>query len=1126
MSNIQDPTAQTGVSLNDLAAKVIPAAMDLPDRITLFRSRPDLFSENPSAATRRTAQWIQTLATDTNGLETRLQELGITPSELPLILGDVRADDLESPSWWSVCEEVLSQPLQEEDGPLPTRTYLTPMGIESEDTLPIPFEHVFCAWIDVATQRLRAQVPTLDTIIGAAVLQKEQRGLLENLSLIARHIFLERFALAKASGYDSNDILAGLLSSTPPRDLYCKIVQDSIADGTAALMEDFPAFARLIATRVECWVRTLAEFAERLDADRAELEQTFSPDSKLGALVGGGRGISDSHNGGRAVVVCKFENGIKIVYKPRSMSIDVAWTSLVAFFNSKIDADAHLVPLQVIDHGLYGWMEFADRKACRDTTELQIFYRRMGSLLGLVHMLQGNDFHLENVVAAGPNPIAIDLETISVGDAVVDLQGQEPDPAAVKVEKSVLRALLLPSVMAMRGRDGVRNLGAVGVEVAGDRGLGKTHRRMSQINTDFQRWIKVDGQDPAMKVSEQSRPVLENGDPVDSEDYREDVAEGYRTAYRSILEHRDEWLAPDGPLAFLDQAWGRILNRATNVYYRLFLETCSSELLKSGLDRWIHGQRFRVGSSETSGRDPKTLQIYDAIVTVEENALTRGDVAYFIARGSDCEYYAPDYCTGEATLIPEAVLLNSATEAARMQLSRMGDDDLALQSKLITSSYLTAQLATEGLHQGVSKPLDAEPEVPEATIDATDDEIQDWVRRNFAMLDALAIREDGKANWIDAEMDVMSETARPAALGSGLYTGRGGLALLYERGYRYFGDREFLRSAEAAVQRELILLGRGDASAVGKHFALEGPSGMGQRAGILAAFWAIGRHEGCGHHRDMVHTILDEITDRTVELDTAFDVIAGSAGLMLLMMGMKREDPSFDHHELLIRLGEHLCRNAVEVDGTGWGMENGKKRSLNGFGHGRAGTGLALLEVGTCLDRPDFRSVGLAALRAEHEMRCDFEGRAGWPDLRSVAIGGVIPTDGPSMNAWCAGGEGIALSRAAALEFSDEAFLTEDLEAAIDAIHHLEPSIPTRGRRRHLCCGTSGRAEMFFSLAAILDRDDLAEAGQSLARRKLPPACAETASTGLSLMQGLPGEIWTQLSSLHTDETHLLLLRM
>ena len=400
MSNIQDSTAQTGVSLNDLAAKVIPAAMDLPDRITLFRSRPDLFSENPSAATRRTAQWIQTLATDTTGLETRLQELGITPSELPLILGDVRADDLESPSWWSVCEEVLSQPLQEEDGPLPTRTYLTPMGIESEDTLPIPFEHVFCAWIDVATQRLRAQVPTLDTIIGAAVLQKEQRGLLENLSLIARHIFLERFALAKASGYDSNDILAGLLSSTPPRDLYCKIVQDSIADGTAALMEDFPAFARLIATRVECWVRTLAEFAERLDADRAELEQTFSPDSKLGALVGGGRGISDSHNGGRAVVVCKFENGIKIVYKPRSMSIDVAWTSLVAFFNSKIDADAHLVPLQVIDHGLYGWMEFADRKACRDTTELQIFYRRMGSLLGLVHMLQGNDFHLENVVAA------------------------------------------------------------------------------------------------------------------------------------------------------------------------------------------------------------------------------------------------------------------------------------------------------------------------------------------------------------------------------------------------------------------------------------------------------------------------------------------------------------------------------------------------------------------------------------------------------------------------------------------------------------------------------------------------------------------------------------------------------
>ena len=1125
MSSIHNPPDETLGTRGDLAEKVIPGAMDLPERIKLFRSRPDLFSENPQEAARRETTWIQALAADTRGLEMRLQELGITPSELPLILGDVRRGDLEAPSWWSICEEVLAQPRHEDDESLPTRTYLTPVGVESDDDMPIPFEHIFCGWIDVATDRLRAQVPDLDTIIGSTVLRKEQRGLLENLTLIARNILLERFALAKASAYDSNDLLAGLLSSTPPRDLYCKIVRESIADGTAGLMETYPAFARLIATRVECWVRTLAEFAERLDADHEELERVFSPKSKLGALVGGGRGISDSHNGGRAVVVCKFENGTRIVYKPRSMSIDVAWVGLVAFFNSKVEEDARLLPLQVIDHGLYGWMEFADRKACRDTTELQTFYRRMGSLLGLVHMLQGNDFHLENVVAAGPNPIAIDLETISVGDPMVDLQGQEPDPATVKVEKSVLRALLLPSVMAMRGRDGVRNLGAVGVEVAGEKGVGKTHRRMSQINTDFQRWIKVDGQDPEMKISEQSRPILENGDAVDSEHYRSDVAEGYRIAYQSILEHQDEWLAPDGPLALLDDAWGRVLNRATNVYYRLFLETCGSSLLKSGVDRWIHGQRFRVGSTETSDRDPKILEIYDAVVEVEENALTRGDVAYFIARGSGLEYHAPDYRTGESTKIPKALLKNSAAEAARMQISRMGKDDLDLQFRLITSSYLTAQLATEGLHLGDAPKVDAGSEPPEATRDATDDEVRTWVRDNLATLESLAIRDGDKANWIDAEMDVMSETARPAALGAGLYTGRGGLALLFERAYRCFGDADLLRNAKAAVQRELSLLEHGDSSAIGTLFALEGPSGMGQRAGVLAAFWAIGRHEGGGRHRDMVHALLDGITDRTIKLDDSFDVISGAAGLMLLMMGMKREDPSFDHQELLIRLGEHLNRHTVQIDGTGWQMGGKMKRPLNGFGHGRAGSGLALLEVGTHLNRPDFRDLGLAALRAEHEMRRNDNGSEGWPDLRSIAIGSPLPT-GPYFNAWCAGGEGIALSRAAALEYTDESFIREDLDVAIDQISRLEKTAPSHGRRRHLCCGTSGRAEMFFSLAKILDRDDLAATGRSVSRRKLPPAYTAPETTGLSLLQGLPGEIWTHLSSLQKDDSHLLLLRM
>jgi hypothetical protein len=67
---------------------------------------------------------------------------------------------------------------------------------------------------------------------------------------------------------------------------------------------------------------------------------------------------------------------------------------------------------------------------------------------------------------------------------------------------------------------------------------------------------------------------------------------------------------------------------------------------------------------------------------------------------------------------------------------------------------------------------------------------------------------------------------------------------------------------------------------------------------------------------------------------------------------------------------------------------------------------------------------------------------------------------------------------------------------------------------------------MFFSLAKLLDRDDLAATGQSISRRKLPPAYTGPDLPGISLLQGAPGEIWAQLSSLHKDDSHLLLLRM
>ena len=138
-------------------------------------------------------------------------------------------------------------------------------------------------------------------------------------------------------------------------------------------------------------------------------------------------------------------------------------------------------------------------------------------------------------------------------------------------------------------------------------------------------------------------------------------------------------------------------------------------------------------------------------------------------------------------------------------------------------------------------------------------------------------------------------------------------------------------------------------------------------------------------------------------------------------------------------------------------------------------------------DLIDPTSVSSGWQRFGPNTKCEWDDpdNGGWPDLRNTAINAPIP-DPPYHNAWCAGGEGIALSRAAALQFTDEAFIRDDLDFALAQIEGIEKDTPSGGRRRHLCCGTSGRAEMFLSLSGLLDRDDLAETGRSIA----PPEAA------------------------------------
>lgn len=1110
---------------------IVEGALTLPERIALLRRIPQAFTADPDRADAVRRRWRDVLGrADDASLDDRLADLGLDDAELPRAVGRIdpsAASEIDPADWMAICAAVgRESPTIGPDG-LPVADFLGPepdpvsatrsaCGHADEGAAspePIPFEDGLVPWVEVATRRLRERVPALDRLLEPRLLRREQRRLLENLAVVSRFANIADLESHRLGMYSGNDLALGLLSGDPPRTAYRRTVEAMVGVRSRDWMRRRPALARLLGVRVVGWIRGLAEFVDRLERDRSALERTFAAGASLGPLTELSFASGDSHNGGRSVGLCTFGSGVRLAYKPRSCRVDVAFAEIVDDLNALLDPALRLRTPRTLDRGNHGWAEFIESRPCDDREAMLRFHQRIGVLLALIHTLQGNDFHFENIKACGEHPVPVDLETVCVPDLQPGPAAETPDPTMSLIARSVLRTLLLPSATGPGGANVHRNLGAVHVEV-GDGGVRRV-RRLTRINTDFQRWMATTPRRDTHRSD--ATPWTEADDQVDADVQQRENAVGYRVAYEAILARRDAWLAADSPIRRLDDAFVRVLNRSTNVYERLLQESCGSSDLESGVDRWLAIERLalRLGVD----RDADERGTGAALIQAESASLRDGDVAYFLARAAGRSIWIVDPDSGGPVECAGTRLQASAVESAMTQVAAMNPDDLALQLRLQGSAYRATIVSLSRRFHATAG--DSAPEASAIDASAATRPLR---RTLVATLDDLAdqaiVSEEG-VNWIDLILDTRFERMRPSALDAGLYGGRGGLALLFERAYRVLGDRRWLDLARGSLAREFRAWR--DSPTSRSWMTRQVPAGMLERGGLVAGLWAIGRHEGGGDHRAAAIEIATTISDRTIRADEDFDVIGGAAGFILLLLRLHEESAIPGGPEVIGRLADHLVSRVVDLDGPGW-RTVGQRLPLCGFAHGRAGIALALLQAGRMLDRADLRRLALDVFEAEHRLRGD-DPSAGWPDLR-----GLEPSD--RMRApmgsrqWCSGTEGIALSRAAALQVEDHPLLRDDLAFALDSVRSLR-----KPGRTHLCCGGAGRILTLTTLMRLgclaeLGPDESAEASDLIGAVMARQLAGEDAGIlGVGLFQGLAGIVWTGLSLLDDDGSDLLLLR-
>ncbi len=797
------------------------------------------------------------------------------------------------------------------------------------------------------------------------------------------------------------------------------------ADVAQALFGEYPVLGRLAVEAAERWFRFSLELLEHLVEDRRLLEETFHGGAPLGTLQGLRGGAGDRHRAGRSVQILDFDSGLRLVYKPRSLSVDRHFQALLAWLDQRGD---HLPsrPVALVDGGTYGWVEFVPVEDCESPEAVERFYERQGGHLALLYALDANDFHFENVIANGEHPVLVDLESLFAQRLQPLDWTTAPGRASYAIVHSVLRTGLLPQPRVSGDRfQGVDTSGLGGR--AGQ--TGPAYATPEATATDrmhlARRALPFGGGE--------NLPALA-GEPQAALDHVEAIERGFGKVYATLLAHREELLAPDGPLAAFAGDHVRLILRPTQTYRMMELDSYHPDLLRDALERGRHFDRLWLGLGS------KTLRPF--IIQQECLELSRLDVPMFTTRPGERRLFSG---TGRCL---DDHFEASGLEIVSERLERFGDRDLELQRWMIGASLAALATARPQAERVPVAALERREPAGASRLLAAAARIRDRLR------EISLLGSTGERSWVGiAGTD--EQHFCPVPLGFDLYSGVPGITLFLAYLGAVTRDDEARELAEATWETHRRALAEGP-EVLSQLGPFTGLGGVVFLALHLSRLW---------RRPDLLQVAAQAarwIEERLPE-DEGVDVLSGSAGCIPVLLSLERATGEGCYLELAKRCGDRVLRAARELpEGIGWTSGRVNERPLSGFSHGGAGFAWALAQLARATGDGRFERAVHAAHAYERSLFDPAEGN--WRDLRSFR-----GPDGGFSIAWCHGAVGIGLARMAdlALEDDDEewAVLRGELEIALETT--LGFGI---GSDHSLCHGSLGNAELLAAAGRLLDR--------------------------------------------------------
>jgi type 2 lantibiotic biosynthesis protein LanM len=966
------------------------------------------------------------------------------------------------------------------------------------ETDPVPFEEILLPFVRVARRELDKRVGHLALPVTSEAVSDLEHDLLNQLAYPCARALDFEFAIARLRARKPQLTWVVEASYGTSQQRYFEFVTSILGQGFLSFWRAYPVLARLASTVTSQWVEYSVEFLSRLSSDYL-LIQTLEGSQPIGPVSAIQPGLSDPHRFGKTVLRARFESGACIVYKPRSLDMEEAFYSIVAWLNRHSGMPLLRV-ISVINRRTYGWMECVQQSECQSEVEVADYFRRAGMLLCLAYCLRAGDLHRENIIAAADQPVLVDLELLLHADVKPrdeTSEGMHPLVFEQTQWDTVLGTGLLPTwTVGSGGRT---------VDLSGLAGLGDQESLMSEPS-----WLNLNSDEMTLvwrqgRLRPQANEVTHSGTVRSPSRYAGHIDEGFSDMYRAIMGLRDGLLSTDGPLSSFGRCTGRFLVRPTRVYRAILDEALDPKNLRSGVDFSISVDIVARGFLTA-----KNPTVFWPLCRAEQAALERLDIPYFSVSSSteDLTLDELDTRLGCLRMTPYAGVI--------ARIESLSAADLETQRSLIA---VALRLRSAARIEVADRDVDADEPTVSATLKPPYTgflphavKIADKIRREAILL------ATNTPTWVGTEYLPESGRLLLQPLGYDLYKGSAGISLFLSAVGFATKDERLSRFALAAML-PLRRAVRDDPVRLARTLGLGGFAGLGS---VVYGLVRVAELTGDSGLLEDARAAVVAISAERIESDTRLDVMYGSAGAALALLAYYAATKDPDAGERIIACGRHLLATRVQSDHVGAAWRTVGGQCLTGFSHGAAGIAYALLRI------HELSGEGALLLAAQEAIAYEASvfdaGAKNWPDLRPWLGGRAAPV---FQNSWCHGAPGIGLARIGGLSLLDSSGIRNDIDAALATTDR-----GGLGELDQLCCGAMGRIDILEYASRALGRPSLMKSAHALAAQlirraelkqeyALFPGIRMTMSPGL--FQGLSG-IGYELLRLHNPDAYKTVL--